>query len=538
MTTVFTKDLPELSHDELTTLSAGIEAQMGLHFPSARWRDMLKGIAQAAIPMGFDSVESCLRAMLAGPLSLAQIQILASELTIGETYFLREKATLDVLENKILPELVRKRSGKRQRIKIWSAGCSTGEEAYTLASILDRAVPSRKGWDVQVLATDANVVSLQKAQVGRYREWSFRGAPQWFRERYFRKVDVHTLEVIPRVRSLVRFAYLNLVEDPFPSLQTDTCDVDIIFCRNVLMYFRPQLVLEVAEKFRQCLDTEGWLAVSLCETSTELYRNFLSVPFPGATLYRKPAVQDCGPWFFAPDNPNPREDRAARDRPVIAATAPARDRAFREERAKAAFPARAETRATEPTAPGSARGRNRDTRRSGLAAAMDAAKRLYDQAAYDQAAEELARVLETDAARTRDKTLLAQANGLAARSLANLGRLDAALKYCEEAVAQDPVDPSPRYLLATILLGLGRTEEAKKALGGVLFLDGDSVLAHYTLGVIARSQGQDEQARRHFHNTLALVSPLADDHVLEDSGDMTAGQLAGILRSTMERGDA
>ncbi|GAB6038900.1 protein-glutamate O-methyltransferase CheR [Fundidesulfovibrio butyratiphilus] len=536
MTPIFVKALPELSKEQLTSLSVGIETQMGLHFPPARWRDMLKGIVQAAIPMGFDTVENCVRTMLAGPLSLSQIQILASELTVGETYFLREKATLDVLEHKILPELIRKRARKRQYLKVWSAGCSTGEEAYTLASILDRALPSRQGWNVQVLATDANVVSLEKAQAGRYREWSFRGTPQWFRERYFRTVDSHTLEVIPRVKKLVRFAYLNLVEDPFPSLQTDTCDVDIIFCRNVLMYFRPQLVMNVVDKFRQCLEHDGWLAVSLCETSTELYRNFLSVPFSGTTLYRKTKPLQTARFFFEPELPtflgipggeeHPGLAASPADQAIVPVSPPAPPPAQREARAPLDSPARPVSRRKATAAP------------SGLALALEAAQKSYDRAAYDRAAGELDVALQAADHKAEDKTLLAQAKGLAARSLANLGRLETARKHCEEAVSLDPVNASLRYLLATIFLGMGNADEAKKALNGVLFLDGDHILANYSLGTIARSRGQTEQARRHFHNTLALVAPLADDHVLEDSGDMTAGQLANILRSTEEEADA
>src|SRR5205085_1716639 len=125
---------------------------------------------------------------------------------------------------------------KVQRLRVWSAGCATGEEAYSLAILLEELLPDLAFWDVQILATDINRRSLARAQVGVYSPWSFREVPEGIQARYF-TVQGRNFEVLPRIRERVSFAYLNLVEDNYPSLLNHTHDLDLILFRNVLIYF-------------------------------------------------------------------------------------------------------------------------------------------------------------------------------------------------------------------------------------------------------------------------------------------------------------
>ena len=276
-----------LSAPLLAGVSEFVALRIGLHFPPERWRDVERGITAAASELGFPDVESCARALLSAPLTQAQLEVLASHLTVGETYFFREKKSFEALEEHILPELLRARRGAERRLRIWSAGCCTGEEPYSVAMLLDRLIPDAEAWNVTILATDINPRFVRKAAEGVYGEWSFRDAPGWIRERYFKARRDGRFELDPRIRKRVTFSHLNLAGDVYPSLPSNTNAMDVILCRNVLMYFTAERARQVAANFHRSLVGGGWLIVSPTETSNALFSPFSAVQFPGAVLYCK-----------------------------------------------------------------------------------------------------------------------------------------------------------------------------------------------------------------------------------------------------------
>src|SRR6266446_976949 len=150
-------------------------------------------------------------------------------------------------------------------------------------------IPDLSRWDVTLLATDINPRFLSKASAGVYSDWSFRDTPEWIRSRYFHKAKDERFEVISHVKNMVSFAYLNLAEDAFPSLTNNTNAMDIIFCRNVLMYLAPTHVRTIGQKFYRSLTESGWLVVSPSDTSQELASQFAIVHRSGAILYQKGA---------------------------------------------------------------------------------------------------------------------------------------------------------------------------------------------------------------------------------------------------------
>ncbi|MGB9092804.1 MAG: protein-glutamate O-methyltransferase CheR [Gallionella sp.] len=280
--------LPTLSSSLLSRLSELVAEQTGLNFPQERWSDLERGIAAAARDLNCQDSESCARWLLSAPLTRHTNEVLASHLSIGETYFFREKQNLGILEEHILPPLLQvRRQNEQRRLRIWSAGCCTGEEAYTIAILLDRLIPDLKEWNITILATDFNPKFLRKAAQGVYGEWSFRDAPGWLRERYFTEGADGRLEILPRIRKMVTFSYLNFADDVYPSLSNNTGAMDVIFCRNVLMYFTEQRAKQVADNFHRALVDGGWIIVSPSEASNMLLSSFAPVEFRDAVLYRK-----------------------------------------------------------------------------------------------------------------------------------------------------------------------------------------------------------------------------------------------------------
>jgi len=282
----------------LAAVSEFVAQRIGLHFPPERWRDMERGLEAAAREFGLADAETCARALLASPLTHAQLEVLASHLTVGETYFFREKNSFAALEEHIFPELLRARRGAERRLRIWCAGCCTGEEPYSVAMLLDRLMPDAEAWNLSILGTDINPRFLKKAAEGVYGEWSFRDTPGWVRERYFTRRRDGRYELQPRIRKRVMFSHLNLADDAYPSLVSNTNAMDVILCRNVLMYFTAEQARQAAANLRRALMSGGWLIVSPTETSNALFAPLSPVQFPGALLYRNAGGAALGPAAF------------------------------------------------------------------------------------------------------------------------------------------------------------------------------------------------------------------------------------------------
>jgi len=460
-----------------SSLSEFVAARTGLYFPPERWGDLERGIAAAAPDFNLPDSEACARWLLSAPLPRRMNahnvdEILASHLSVGETYFFREKRSLEILGEQVLPQLMQARRHER-RLRIWSAGCSTGEEAYTIAMLLDGLIPDLKDWNVTILATDFNPKFLCKAAQGIYGDWSFRNAPGWLRGRYFTGRKDGRYEILPRIRKMVTFSYLNFADDVYPSLSNNTGAMDIIFCRNVLMYFTSQRAKQVVDNFHRALVDGGWLIVSPAEASNTLLPSFAPVEFPGAVLYRKSADAALS---VSPVSSSKQEESISRERsPEIVEVA-------------------------APATP------------------------------HDAAIFPIPEPVQKPAPQPDEREI----PSIMARNCANQGKLDEALEWCERAIAADKLNPAHHYLLATILQEQGRHDTAIQSLMRALYLDPDFVLAHFALGNLHQSQERYRQAQRYFENTLLLLRRHPPDKTLPQADGLTAGRLAEIATALLE----
>lgn len=285
---------------------------LGLDFPPERLGELQRGFAAAAGEAGLPDAAALAQRLLAAPVpEPALLQQLAPHLTIGETYFFRDPALMQALAREVLPGLVRARRGRDQRLRLWSAGCSTGEEPYTLAILLHQLLPDLAQWQVSILATDLNPAALHKAREASYGEWSFRNVPQALRDRYFtRRHKRHVLD--ETVRRLVRFEPLNLVQDAWPCVQQAAQPFDLIVCRNVLMYLRAQQARGVLVRLQDALAEGGWLALGPCEAQPAATPRLRTQHLAGALLHRKSALS------AQIDAPLPRPTRPRTPPPVPA----------------------------------------------------------------------------------------------------------------------------------------------------------------------------------------------------------------------------
>jgi chemotaxis protein methyltransferase CheR len=220
----------------------------------------------------------------------AELRQLLNELTIGETCLFRSQPQLDALRKVILPEIVgEKLKQVTKRLRIWSAGCSTGEEPYTLAmNMLEEQEARLKGWTVEILATDLNDRSVETAKAGVYGDYALRATPELFKRKYFVPFDDKKLQVRPEVKKLVTFTRLNLQDD---SKMLFMKGMDLVFCCNVLIYFDGPSKSKVIDHFFSNLNFGGYFFLGISESLMKLNDKFHVVHFPGAIGYWKPSLK-------------------------------------------------------------------------------------------------------------------------------------------------------------------------------------------------------------------------------------------------------
>ncbi len=496
--------------DELLSQAAElIAAQLGLHFPTARWDDLERGIGAAARELDFRDLQSFVRSFASSHWTKSQIEVLASHLTVGETYFFRDNKTLEILQDHILPELISSRQKSERRLRVWSAGCCTGEEPYSIAMLLSRIIPDLKSWNITILGTDINHRFLQKAAKGVYGDWSFRTTPAWVQAKYFMKKNGH-LEVLPDIKEMVTFSCLNLAEDAYPSLSNDTNAMDMILCRNVLMYFANDQAKNVIGNFHRCLVDGGWLIVSPSETSQFLFSQFQTVSFPEAPLYQKSdhATREASRFTYS-------SDRESTPQLSWLPTIPAQPDV--------------DSSAALPRGELSSLGTQESEKADAQTSPYEEALMLYQHGSYVEAAAKLLTSL------SKNGKGHAKATALLARVYANQGKLGEALQWCETSIAADKLNPACHYLRAVILQEQGSIEEATLSLNRALYLDQRFVLAHFALGNLAAHQGKLKESKKHFKNALSLLSEFQQAEVLPESEGIVAGRLAEIIRSTNGR---
>ncbi len=499
----------------LNKFSNFIENSIGLHFKKNRRRDLESKIGYVVKEFDFDSAESCIDWLMSSPLSRSQIEILASCLTIGETYFFREKKSFDTLENNILRELIQSRRKNEKRLRIWSAGCATGEEAYSIAILLSKMIPDIEDWNITILAADINPRFLQKALDGLYNKWSFRGVPPEIIERYFEFTKEECYKILPQIKGLVKFTYLNLVEDVYPSLINDTNAMDIIFCRNVLMYFNLEHQIKVANSLYHSLVQGGWLVVSPSEASHSIFSQFYAVNFPGVILYRKDQYKKF------------RHKAHPKHNFELTVPSPAPPTMFDlslKVQSNVSLPTQTEfTRLSDASqkkqrepAPSSPEPR---------VTAYEKALELFEKGCYAETTENLV-------GHTQDNL---KAIALLARSFANQGKLTDALEWSEKALDTDKLNPGFHYLRATILQEQGQIERAITSLKRSLYLEPDFVLAHFALGNLAQQRGKIKESNKHFGNALMILKNHNQTDILPESDGITAGRLSEIIQYMTKR---
>lgn len=389
------------------------------------------------------------------PAAQAECTALASELTPGESYFFRDEGQFALLREWILPERIAQRRHQRT-LRIWSAGCAAGEEIYSLAILVSQllaAEPDGASWQVDFLGTDMNQAALEKGRQAVYRPWAFRGVSPTLQSRYF-TLQGEDWKLDDSIRRQVRFRFLELVHATLPHAGWGMAEMDLIVCRNVFIYLHPVAIESITDKFSRCLCEGGFLLTGHNELS--------QVPLPamlaplhsenGLVYRRKDGLTDGGLGASLAELPPPAFQLDWQPPPVLN---PALWQAPAPRTASAANPASASASAGLPQQPPS-----------------------------------LPRPPPENGGQ-RTEGLLVRA-----RQAADRGQYDTARQLCQQALAAEPLNPQPSFLLGMVEAEAGEASEARALFNRVIYLDPSAIAAYLELSRLHAELGETARATK------------------------------------------
>jgi len=279
-----------LSQSQFEKLRKIIYDRSGIHFPDAKKYVLESRLGRRLEELELGDYDQYVQFLSMGPYMDDEFQEMFNKITINETSFFRNEPQLDVFERHTLPTLLEARGGVK-RLRIWSAACSSGEEPYTLAMIVHRALGLRlMDWKIEILGTDISERVLTEAQGGRYTDYSMRSTNPLTKSRYF-KQDGPYWNIDPVIKSMVNFDLHNL-KDRISAKRYGVWDV--IFCRNVMIYFDDAMKEQVVNSFAGQLPGDGWLFIGHSETLRGMNTPFIQVDHAQGFCYQKGAVEAGG----------------------------------------------------------------------------------------------------------------------------------------------------------------------------------------------------------------------------------------------------
>jgi chemotaxis protein methyltransferase CheR len=415
------------------------------------------------------------------------IDYLITGITIGETYFFRDKHQMQLLQNVLLPALISaKREQKQLSLRIWSAGCATGEEIFTVAMMLSEMLPDYRAWTIQLLGTDINTQALKKAIAGNYTEWAMRTIPVHYKQKYFEK-NKQAYVLSPQICNQASFAYLNLNDNNYPSISNSTNAQDLILCRNVLIYFDAEHTKNLMKKISDCIIPGGFLLLGASDP----------IDIKGTRLR---VHQNPGLYFSCEEKSLPIkvvEKPNLKTTTVISEKIPQTIN-YQEKKSVKVDKIN-----------------------------LDYIEELLSQARWQEILAEIATYSE------KERTSIVLANAKAT-ALANLGNLEEALALCQNSLVLDSTNKQTYFIHSLILLELNEIDKAESSLRKALFLDHQFVAAHFRLGMLQLRNKKIKEGLRSLRNALAIAETKDPSELTSEFRGLDFQQIANILRNEIE----
>lgn len=469
----------------------------------------------------------------------AEWEALAPLLTVAETYFFRMPSHFEALAQDVLPRIIE--ANRQQRsLRLLSAGCATGEEPYTLRILLNEHFPQLRDWDVSIVGVDLSLAALERARAGVYTEWSLRATSTGRRSASFTLEDKR-FRIKPSVRAGVTFRRENLLASP-----PNEPPFDIIFCRNVLIYFTDDAFREAITRLTERLRPSGYLFLGPAESLRGISDAFELRQGHEVFYYRLRSPEERRPVSakYIPRIAGASEgkvqayEKGAPQQPVIApgkaAAAMLDDGAWYTsiqqswQRLGALVPGL--RLSGNPPVPTPALATS-----AGLATAAGTDDAFFALVATERFAQALD-LLDTMTSSAAGEFADSGTRLLRASMLTNLGRYDDAERECNLLLAADPVNPGASFLLGLCREQAGALREAEEHMARTTYLDPTFLMAHLHRGLIARRQRRDADANAAFRLALGAIESEDDRRLALFGGGFSRESLKQLcLRALEER---
>lgn len=476
---------PDLTPDEFELFRDFIHASGGISLDDYKIDSLRIALLARTTLYKFKNYKQYYYFLKFHPAGAEEFKELLTYLTIGETCFFRNPAHFKVLRNHLLPALIKhKRAHNQKYLNIWSAGCSTGDEPYSLAILLTRALPDYQDWEIDILGTDVSKNALEAAAKGRYKKRSLRLLERSFYQNYFTG-DGEEYTLTNEIRKMVKFRYFNLVKEPYPLAQR-LRKWDIIFCCNVMIYFRLETVQQVVRNIHDSLDEGGYFFTGYAESLQIIPQPFQVERDEETFYYRKisqpEAAKTEAQTFLVDIDENRSPLFLQSDKKKVLG-------------------------------------------RSGTDLYNEALE-LYIKEEYQPALEKIKEYLNVHAGDCRALLLLS-------RIYLEKEMLTEALAACQDLAGVDPLAAKVFYLLGFIYRQRKDVNNAVENFKKAIYLDRNFGLAHYHLAFIYKDAGENEKALREFTNALHIFEKYSSGEALEFGGGFTPKILIHICQKNI-----
>jgi chemotaxis protein methyltransferase CheR len=480
-----------LTEQDLVRLRELITAYSGLDASVQTDSALQQAVSQRLVAHQLNSVADYWPLLQRRPGSNGEINNLVRLLTNKETFFFREMHHFNVLREQLLPELLR---ADPQPLRVWSAGCATGEEPYSLAITLLEYQARHGEFAAQVIATDIDMVALEKARQGRYEERAVRQVPDDLRQRYF-SFDGATYRILPAAAELVTFKVHNLEDDPPPTLTNQS----VIFCRNVTIYFDIEARDRLNARLASSLREGGYLFVASAETMGHNRGRLELISIGDTFLFRKgpPPARQLPPSFMRRVTVQRERSSSRAQQSTTAAIAEMEVHPPARAALPAFSPAESSNARAFASAPIAAPGERRDRwdGPSQPAYYLQRAREAFQRHDFDAALQELDRV-------PAGPPVWLEVYRLQGAIFLQQERLAEAEAACQSLLAHDPWHADAHFLLGLVLRQQGQIAAAIQSLKQAIYLLPSHRHAHFYLAETYRTLGLRDEARSEYENTL------------------------------------
>jgi chemotaxis protein methyltransferase CheR len=479
-----------LTNEEFDTLRKILEKSAGLVHDESRRDSLTFAVAGRMEAIG-ESSPAVYLTMLSGPGGAPERQQLIDVVTIQETHFFRNPPQIRALRQHVLPELIRRSTTLNRPLTIWSAGCSTGEEPYSLAMLVRELMPMATREHVRIVGSDVSATALAFADAGRYGARAVQMADPIDLGRWF-DIDHGSYSVKDDVRELVDLRLHNLITEAPPF---ESGEVDLLLCRNVTIYFNRTTTKALMSRFHAALGDGGYLFLGHSETLWQMSEAFTLVPLGDAFVYRR----DDGPQGRA-TLPDRRTE--AGDAPILLPERRGQSERRRDLPETLPLPPQRIPRPSEP-------------------ARQEGARTASPPPADRRAAPRPAAAASTSGSNARE--LVATAREALAQ-----GRYSDAVGAAGRAAKADPMLVDPHLIGGEALVNLGRDADAIRELRQAVYLQPDSASALLLLAGALDRQGEPAAAGRAYRSAAATVGDLPPEEVSAFFGGRSAAELVAL----------